>query len=301
MSWLDDLGQGISDAWKGFTGQAQAEAMQGANSANVQMARETNAQNLELTHEQWAREDNATQRRAADLKAAGINPLLAAGSAASASPAAQMMAPRVDAVKPANPIGAGLELAQVVGSLTGNITSIMKTIADTHLVQAQTAGQAIGNAFQGAANPLKLSSMGLDVDLQKATNPAKIQLLDAQLSSAKAQSFMDNLNKIWNEFTDMSKVPKDSSGKPISDPGVDSNFARMKTAQMIQSEAQSRISNIGVDSAHQDFLSKVVALQVSGMQEQILKRTMQFDPGLAQMLKQYFDIAGSAMNTAMKF
>jgi hypothetical protein len=55
----------------------------------------TNRQNERLTRESWLREDNAVQRRTKDLEDAGINPLLAAGQAASSSAAIPMKAPQL--------------------------------------------------------------------------------------------------------------------------------------------------------------------------------------------------------------
>lgn len=55
----------------------------------------TNKANQIITREQWARDDNAVQRGARDMLAAGINPLMAAGHAASNSAPIQMKAPQV--------------------------------------------------------------------------------------------------------------------------------------------------------------------------------------------------------------
>ncbi len=67
---------------------------QRVNDLNYQLQLQNLAYQKDLQKLMFAREDNAVQRRVADLKAAGLSPTLAAGSSASAGPVIGTSAPQ---------------------------------------------------------------------------------------------------------------------------------------------------------------------------------------------------------------
>lgn len=125
----------------------------------------------------WQREDNAIQRRAADLEAAGLSKTLAAGSAAQTSTPIKPDTPQMSDI-----VGSGVNKAAAVLDMIQQKANIAKTEAENRAIQLQmdktrseTIGQDLSNAFSASANPLKKSGIELDVALNTATNPIKIE------------------------------------------------------------------------------------------------------------------------------
>ena len=114
----------------------------------------------EMQRIQHEREDNAVQRRAEDMKKAGINPLMAAGNAANSSSAqlSQITAPQVNGpdILGALTTADALKTSQKNRELTD--AQIGKTKAEKQMIQTQTfneensIGGALGDFIKGLRN-----------------------------------------------------------------------------------------------------------------------------------------------------
>lgn len=139
------IGAGIGALGSFLGGQSQADAIRDANERNAQ-----------LTRESWSRDDTAVQRRTADLVAAGLNPALAAGSAAAtSSPIPQQAASNTglgDALK-----AAGQSLAAiptVEQNLKRNAAATLQSEAQANLTSQQARiAQMDADAIQAGNDP----------------------------------------------------------------------------------------------------------------------------------------------------
>lgn len=110
MSFLGSLGAGLSTA----TGIASGVAGIVQGERNYNMQKENYAYQKNLQNTIFNREDNAVQRRVADLKAAGLSPTLAAGSSAGSGAVVSTVAPQNQSAKSIKDFDVGLQALNVL-------------------------------------------------------------------------------------------------------------------------------------------------------------------------------------------
>lgn len=188
----------------GILGAASTVADIGVSAWNTAQQTKNNAWQKKSQEITWQREDNAVQRRVADLKAAGLSPTLAAGSAASTSAPIQRTAPQMESGQ----IAKGVETTNNALQLMQQKANIAQTAAQTQLIQLQqnkelasTKNLEIENAYRSSADPGRLEALSLDNRKRGLDNVSReinnqidtLGITQAQVDIAKSRLMAESL------------------------------------------------------------------------------------------------------------
>lgn len=263
LGWF---GQQIS----GFTGATAAQEMRRANRTNEGLQRE-----------QWQREDTAMQRKMADLKAAGLNPLSVTGTTGAPSSAPGAL---IKPVTPADPIGKTAGLVQLIAGLVSGVVDINKTLATTALTQAQeknvvsrTVGQDLGNQLATALNPMKKTAMEMQLAFDKENNPLKLSQIKSAIAGIDAATAVKKI---------------DVEAKKA---GID--FTRQST---ILTQIKQQLARQDLSIGEQDLAARLIAVKAAGIQLDILKGLSSTAPGLADGIRKWLGLGSDALDLASK-
>lgn len=140
------------------------------NDLNFQLQKDQYEYQKNLQRIMFGREDNAVQRRVADLKAAGLSPTLAAGSAASSGPVVSTQTPQKE-----SDLSAYLTLANI-GTMLANQQKAQTEadIARQSLAQAKIQTQASALSKELLGNQVELSNLDKKYYLNKGVAPIEV-------------------------------------------------------------------------------------------------------------------------------
>lgn len=270
--WLSGIASIGSGLLSGVSNVFSALSQQDIANKNLEMQKQTNAQNVAMQQQAWSREDSAVQRRAADLKAAGINPLLAAGSAASSMPAVHLSAPQRSEQATGVPQGLGDAL---MSSVRG-FYQIAQTQAQTDLIRQQTANAGTQGALLETAS--RVASATADADIAKAK--AVSESAGYQASLDRFNSYLETRFSSTGAYYSQSLGKEGMSGVDVTDPA----FSTLMAARKI----------LALNQDLTDAEKNGIALKVAGIQSKILEDFSKFSPGDAQGVKAWLDALNGA-------
>lgn len=155
-----------------------------------------------LQQQTWLREDTEIQRRVADLQAAGLSPVLAAGQGASTSSPVKTEAPQLetsylDRVMQASQAGTqAIDQALSVATGVNTLRQQEETIAKTAAERDYIALQAIRSQHGATLDEAKIAMMPLQVQALQAATAGRLQ----STQNAQQQLALMRLNEAIQRY-----------------------------------------------------------------------------------------------------
>lgn len=273
--------------WGGIVSAAGSIIGAGINAASVAG---TNAANIQLTHEAWARDDNAMQRRVKDMEAAGLNPMLATGQAAgNTSPIPQRAFEGMPNVGEAYNQGvvAQAEAASRRQGIVQSQAQIDLINAQRDKVASEKAGQDLSNLYSAKTIDARTKTTEAQSIIAGKDAEAAVATLGYRIQNERAKAGLTDAQ--WDIATQdaVTAMNRALASGEMAQLGIDAAKAQIALDRVRQSAAFK-----SMDKTDADIAAMAFAIQASGMNADALKKM-----GIAPM---YIDLLMNLATTAAK-